>query len=333
MFLADTHNFGQQVKRVQQGTDALPCFYFDKPRSVYWEWLFFGQTSPLKNIFEFKSRDPYKTLSNYLFNLDIEILGKWRGRSKEVVEWSGAITNEHFYAFGALIAYCYIFGIRDLHKQNLIKTESHFQVVDAEVVFTRLILPSETLLLPFKHIGYELSGIGVFANNKSEHTLEQKQEIIDGYMDMFSFVIDKKNQIDEIFSSLKLDSHPIRVIIRNTSEYKSILESNEENILKSELCQLSRGDVPFYFKYLGRSELLWLSKINTESSELVPDLLIKDVDRHALFYSIGWCESVASERMMATGILCLRKYFNIKDDYIFAIGDSAFSVQAPKDLK
>lgn len=325
MFLADTHNFGQQVKRVQQGTDALPCFYYDKPRSVYWEWLFFGQTSPLKNIFETKARDPYKTLSHYLFNLDIEILGKWRGRSKEVVEWPGDITNEHFYAFGVLIAYCYIFGIRDLHKQNLIKTETHFQVVDAEVVFTRLILPSETLLLPFKHIGYELAGIGVFANNKSEHTLEQKQAIIDGYMDMFSFVIEKKNQVDEIFSSLKLDSHPIRVIIRNTSEYKSILESTEENILKSELCQLSRGDVPFYFKYLGRSELLWLKGIDADSSEMSLEYYKKDIDRHAISYSNGWCESVVSKRTMATGILFLKRFFNIADYKVITIGDAAFS--------
>lgn len=266
----------------------------------------------------------YKALSHYLFNLDVEILGKWRGRSKEVVEWPGAVTSEHFYAFGVLIAYCYIFGIRDLHKQNLIKTESHFQVVDVEVVFTRLILPSETLLLTFKHIGYELAGIGVFANNKSEHTVEQNQEIIDGYMDMFKFVIEKKNRIDEIFSSLSLKDHPIRVIIRNTSEYKSILETNVDNILKSELQQVLKGDIPFYFKYLGQRELGWLKEPDSESSEELPDFFKKDVDRHAVRYIDGWTESVATKKMMAVGILYLKKYFRLTEENGMTIDGSVY---------
>ncbi len=320
MFLADTHNFGQQVKRVQRGTDALPCFYYDKPRSVYWEWLFFGQTSPLKNIFEIKARDPYKALSHYLFNLDIEILGKWRGRSKEVVEWPGDVTNEHFYAFGVLIAYSYIFGIRDLHKQNLIKTESHFQVVDAEVVFTRLILPSETLLLPFKHIGYELAGIGVFANNKTAHTLEQKQEMVNGYLDLFSIVVGKKKEIDNVFENLDLKDHPVRVIVRNTSEYKSSLVNPPDNILDSEKIQLSRGDVPFYFKFVGSDNLYWLAGDVVEST-CYPYLdFKKDIDRHAYFFRQGWCEAIVSEKMLATGYLYLNKLFEISTENKISIG-------------
>jgi len=324
VFLADTHNFGQQVKRIQQGTDALPCFYFDKPRSVYWEWLFFGQTSPLKNVFEIKARDPHKTLSHYLFNLDIEILGKWRGRSKEVAEWPGEVTNEHFYAFGVLIAYCYIFGIRDLHKQNLIKTESHFQVVDAEVVFTRLILPSETLLLPFKHIGYELAGIGVFANNKSEHTTEQKQKIIDGYIDLFKLVMVRKNEIDKVLGELDLRSHPVRVIVRNTSEYKNILNLPPANFLDSELMQLERGDIPFFFKYLGCDSLFWTEKRDKESIDFIKLEFEKDINRHAKFYPNGWCDSIATEKMLATGFLSISKFFEISDKMVITLSEQIY---------
>tara|TARA_B110001454_G_scaffold219192_1_gene251178 strand:- start:60815 stop:61816 length:1002 start_codon:yes stop_codon:yes gene_type:complete len=323
VFLADKHNFGQEVKRVQQGTDALPCFYFEKPRSVYWEWLFFGQSSPLRDIFCSKGRDQYKPLSHYLFNLEVEILEKWRGRSREVVEWPGAITNEHFYAFGALVAYCYIFGIRDLHKQNLIKTETHFQAVDVEVVFTQLVLPSETLLLPFKHIGYELAGIGVFANGKSEHTSEQKQEILNGYLDLFDLVIKKKKEIDVVLSSQDLRNHPIRVIVRNTSEYRNIFNSLPANILESEITQLSRGDIPFYFKYAGNPELFWLKEKSFESTAIPLEGLKKDIDRHAEFYTTGWCDAGVTEKMLASGYLYLNKFFEISGESNAFTGKSA----------
>lgn len=211
-----------------------------------------------------------------------------------------------------------------MHKQNLIKTETHFQVVDAEVVFTRLILPSETLLLPFKHIGYELAGIGVFANNKSEHTLEQKQEILNGYLDFFNLVMVTKKEIDKVLGELDLRSHPVRVIVRNTSEYKNILNLPPANILDSEVIQLERGDIPFFFKYLGCESLFWLKERELESTDVIINDFEKDVARHAVSYQEGWCESVVTEKMLAAGYLYLRKRFETMGDDKILVGKSYY---------
>lgn len=310
MFLADKHNFGQQVEKVQRGSDT----WYRKPRTVYWEWLFFGKTSPLKTLFNEKGENGTRPLADYFFNLDIEVEGTWSGYAKEVSTESQTRTLEHFYAFGALIAYCYIFGIRDLHKQNLIMTKTHLQAVDAEVVFTALTLPHETLLLPFKTVGYEFAGIGALVNSKADPTQVQVEQILLGYWDLFSLVSNRKVEIDGALAALDFSKMPIRVIIRNTSEYRNLLESPPDNILFSEIEQIRRGDVPFYFKFVRDKSLYWLKEKNLVQSEEFVKKFLTDIDRHAMYLPNIFSEKAVSESKFVTGTLFLIKHFDHSTD-------------------
>src|ERR1017187_4327930 len=151
MNLADSHNFGKRVEKIRRARGAL----LPQPRTVFWEWLFFGKDSPLAEVFHGLGENGELPLSSFLFNLEVEVTEEWLGYSKELLEEKvDHLAPSHFYGFGILLAYTYIFGIRDLHRQNLILTKSHLQPVDVEVVLTKLVLPSETLLLPFKNMGY-----------------------------------------------------------------------------------------------------------------------------------------------------------------------------------
>ena len=317
MFLADKHNFGQQVEKVQRGSDT----WYRKPRSVYWEWFFFGKTSPLKTAYDEVGSHGTKPLSEYFFNLDIEIESTWCGYAREYPSEKVTISNEHFYAYGALIAYCYIFGIRDLHKQNLIKTKTHFQVVDVEVVFTSLLLPHETLLLPFKGIGYEFAGIGALVNSQEELIEENKKQLIHGYWDLFDLVLRKKSEIGEILSKQDFSRNPSRMIIRNTSEYKYFLESPPGNALLSEIEQMRRGDIPYYFKFIGDKNLYWLSSLGTYRNESSVAIFQRDIDRHMKYENSHWCEDRITNKILITGMLYLLKTLdisleiNLSDDF------------------
>jgi lantibiotic modifying enzyme len=131
MEAADLHNFGQAVQKIGRGSEKV----FQKPRPIYWEWLFFGQNSPLSIFFE-QSRVQGVNPRQVLFNLTTEINANYCGVSSEIIGQLGTKTlSSHAYSLGVLLAYCYIFGIRDLHRHNLVKTQAHLQVVDAEVVF------------------------------------------------------------------------------------------------------------------------------------------------------------------------------------------------------
>lgn len=310
MFLADKHNFGQQVETVQRGSDT----WYRKPRTVYWEWLFFGKTSPLKTLFNEKGENGTRPLADYFFNLDIEVESTWSGYAKEVATENQTPTSEHFYAFGALIAYCYIFGIRDLHKQNLIMTKTHLQAVDAEVVFTALTLPHETLLLPFKNVGYEFAGIGALVNSKEELTQAQVEQIIFGYWDLFSVVSNKKTEIDETFAGLDFSKIPMRVIVRNTSEYRKLLKDLPLNTLPSEVEQVNRGDIPFYFKFIVDKNLYWLKENELICMEESLGIFQKDIDRHGKYEPVGWVENRTRTQVLTQGLLFCLKHFELELD-------------------
>ena len=157
---ADCHNFGKKVETVERACGT----WFRKPRTTHWEWLFFGKDSPLKKYFQTIGHTNHFPLADCIFNLEIEQMDDWFGYSRKVEAQSGVnISEGHFYSFGALLAYSFIFGIRDLHCGNLVMTSSHLQVVDVEVVLARLILPHESILLPFKQIPWEGSGIAALS--------------------------------------------------------------------------------------------------------------------------------------------------------------------------
>lgn len=305
MFLADKHNFGQQVEKVQRGPDT----WYRKPRTVYWEWLFFGKTSPLKPLFNDTGENGNRPLADYFFNLDTEVESTWSGYVKEVATENQAPTPEHFYAFGALIAYCYIFGIRDLHKQNVIMTKTHLQAVDAEVVFTALTLPHETLLLPFKNIDYEFAGIGALVNSKEELIQEQVEQIILGYWNLFSVAIRKMNEIDEALARLDFSNTPMRVIVRNTSEYRTLLDNPPTNTLPSEVEQINRGDVPFYFKFIADKGLYWLKEREFIQVEESVGIFQRDIDRHGRYSSDNFVKAMLLEDKLAASLLFLVKHF------------------------
>ncbi len=305
MFLADKHNFGQQVEKVLRGSDH----WYRKPRTLYWEWLFFGNTSPLKSLFNQKGLHSERALADYFFNLDIEIENTWSGFAKEIQSEVLSPTLEHFYAFGALVAYCYIFGIRDLHKQNLVMTKTHFQAVDAEVVFVTLNLPHETLLLPFKHVGYEFAGVGALVNSKDEITQEQIEHLVLGYWDLFDLVSKQTAEIDKTISELDFSKTPSRVIIRNTSEYTNFKNNLPSNALPSEVEQMRRGDIPFYFKFVKDKRLYWLTEKKVAQSEVALGIFQRDTDRHAQHFIDGWCKARASDQYLIQGLLLLLKHF------------------------
>jgi hypothetical protein len=288
-FAGDSHNFGQRVCQINEVSGS----FFQKPRSVFWEWLFFGKDSPLQSIVTDAERkfggfqgNPVGAKS--IFALEVEQSSdKKRGRSKAILSGKvdRPVTDEELYAFGFLLGYCTLFGIRDLHRPNLVRGVQFLHAVDAEVVFAKLLLPCETLLLPFKETTFERSGVGHLFRNGRDITLDQILALLKGYCTLFEAICSAKEGIVGALGKVTeiAQEVPIRHILRDTAVYRNIqAQQIAVELLPEEIVQLQRGDIPYFFKFMGKPELFYYtSDTGTFKTVSVPARHVEGVKREA----------------------------------------------------
>ena len=235
--------------------------------------------------------------------------GDLTGESKEICPATGATSRDsHLYSLGVLLAYCYVFGIRDLHKNNIVKTATHLQVIDAEVVLAKLLLPHETLLLPFKEVGPELCGAAHVPWNK--FTPEQLAIVLNGYIDTFDCFTSDQSGIVCVFQDLSEDLHtiPVRHILRDTFHYRDRhLTEPEIPFFASEQRQLDRGDIPYFFKFIGNEVVFEIVAPGGQFDRVdLPDVFLKGAAREAARPIDLLCPNRLSE-ILPTGFLYLAK--------------------------
>lgn len=306
MFEADRHNFGKCVERIERASGH----WYQKPRSVFWEHLFFGQHSPIRSFFDFTGSNGNRPLLEYLFNLNVEVEDNWFGFSEEVSADETPISIEHFYSFGVLIGYCYLLGIRDLHKYNLVLKKNHLQIIDAEVVLTNLILPNETILLPYREIPLDLSAVSLLCHDLQKLSTSEVKNLFAGYFDVTTTILDNLDKIMPILEHECQNQHPTRIILKNTKQYRDFLvgKGSTNDFLPEELSQLNRGDIPYFFKYVGQTGLYFLSDPgHIKMISNIPEDLERDVSRHSKSPALLLATHKDIVKKVAIGALYLRK--------------------------
>ncbi len=309
----DLHNFGRRVTHVERASGS----FFQKPRSVFWENLFFGETSPLERIFSsgenLGSRASYEDFGKPHFCLELQFTDASEGGLSRAIDSSELLNENRIQAiqrFGWLLAYCYIFGIRDLHRGNLVLTSRGLQPIDAEVVLTKLVLPHETLLLPFKSNSFASSGIGQLFPSPDSISPGDTVNLLRGYFACFEAIIRCRPAILSALNEIVREySHvPVRHILRDTADYRSWGKESEREFFPEELVQLERGDIPYFFKFIGSPHLYYYSSADGDYSEVnVPARFKPGADREALHPETLLSESRIVYELLPSGALFLAR--------------------------
>lgn len=313
----DTHNFGRRV--LKKGPQDGP-FFFEKPRTVAWENLFFGKDSPFNPIlseffFEYTSRN----FADTFLALEVCNTSLWSGTSLEVKSIPFSLSDSQLYELmGALLCYSYFFGIFDLHGGNVIPTNNSLIVIDCETVLGQMILPHESLLLPFKTIDSKNCGFySIFTKNK-DHPLstEAFKIFISSYIRMFQFLF---KRINILCANMELNidkTTPIRIIIRDTHDYLNYLKSgkNIKNLLPEEEIQLNRHDVPYFFRTLEDERIQYF--VNEETTLPITTIQSeteqsKIIDRFSGNLLESFMSRHENKTNFATTVLFLSKIFNL----------------------
>jgi lantibiotic modifying enzyme len=303
--IADSHNFGKKVTPVLTNRG----FYFHKPRTLFWENLFFGKDSQLKKIL---SGLKYPSALSPFFNLESEYFSNYdlllskRVESKPILE-----SSEFWRNFGILLGYCYAFGIFDLHKHNVIPNQNSLQVIDVEMVLGQMILPNESLLIEFKDFSHSMSALA-HVRNSSRIPLEFFATFIGGFEIAVESIALATRPILHLFKAIGVETEPIRVILRSTKKYQNHLDDQNRllDLIPEELFQLRNGDIPYFFIYKSRPGLMFF-KDSSGTEGNVAALGIHDVIYKRLKVPIDELldPKTLMNQLLPRGVLFLAKKF------------------------
>lgn len=234
--------------------------WVQKPRTLFWEYLFLSKNSPLRkylSAFEIsESLNPFDFIEDTVF---AQISSQQY--QEKILPSSNPVDVDNYRALGAYIALFSWFGVTDLHKDNLIYKTVNQSVkiipIDIECIFNDIHLPSETYLIPkTSEINPNVGLCKTIEALQADKNIENSLLVLDGYITYLNFLDTIRKKISDLIFKLEdINTIPIRSISRNSTEYTEYLNDSEkeptkEIFDKSEVQQLKKNKIPFYFHYL-----------------------------------------------------------------------------------
>lgn len=250
----DSHNFGKRTVYESESPIVL------KFRDMTWENLVLNSEefrTLLNSCFlDSKSPNPAK----YLTRLKINPLASGRGFTEENFRKELTLVPDRQTALGvgSVVAFTSFFGIEDVHIENLqfgTNQNGSFEcaLLDIENFGMKVRIPSQTSILPIKH--FNESDCGIREWIRLVLTSSAPQDLIFqtvlGYLETLNNLNRNIHRIWSGVTDLTNDCRGTnRVFLRATSEYFDALnhEKYDRDFIPSEMQQLRRGDVPYYFR-------------------------------------------------------------------------------------
>jgi hypothetical protein len=269
----DSHNFGRRV--VVDGARV------HKPRTVFWEWLLLSAGSPLRRRFV-ELGAPFDFLPDLAFERPEAIDGG--SVERIVLEPLPRTVDRRSLALvaGRAIALHSWLGLADLHWENLVIGAAGDRIVfaplDVELIFGDLGMPTETKLLPDPDPEYAAICRHAAGVRRLLPWLGKPVEgasiaaIARAYRETLVFLDRNAASIAEVFGALPaLRTAPIRVMLRSTEEYVTAGErALWPPLLDAERVQISRGDVPYFFRLYGQPGIHWFVDPELRAFETLP---------------------------------------------------------------
>ncbi len=268
----DTHNFGKRVKLLPDGS-------LFKPRCLLWEQKILSRSSPfrcyLESLFSANSTaSPFRFAPHLDFKIDKNFVYSGsvtpiQPAHQQLTDLGSELDACAFQAIGSMIGLCVWLGINDIHHENIFwGKDQHgklvFFPIDIECIFDKLILPSQTSLIPnSQHPEESHDRAGVFSLRQQLTKIRSWPHIaalISGFTQTVETLQNSISGIsDVLMSDSNIDKAPIRMVPRATQIYFDYLKGKnptlKKTLLNSELEQLSRGDIPYFFRFLNSPQV------------------------------------------------------------------------------
>ncbi len=303
----DLHNFGHQVRK--RGS------WIEKPRPVYWEWLFLCPNSPLRSYFNSIENDPFEAYPHAKVEFfDIGLM-PYSGRIEFFhFEKQFNTSESNLNLLGKTLGTALFFGLNDLHFDNLgyFKSQGKQYIFpfDIETVFNQIDLLSQTYLVSAKRIDSDLIGLKNIVKGDTNVAA-----IIDGFILSIRTLNSNRSSILDVLKKLPLEKVPIRQLIRDTDDYiESLNSQNFAGFYKEEIEQLERGDIPYFCTFLNSQKLWQLTHQGLKPTKIsygsIYEKLLKPLSADPV--------EAVSEDSLKTSSLQIARTFALSDNQFFS---------------
>lgn len=272
----DLHNFGKFVS-VGQGVVT-------KPRNVLWENLFLSSGSKIRILIDQICKINGVTSPFYIApDLYFQESKIHRGSVErlKLADLNRDISSEEVKALSAMIALCYWFGIGDLHHENIsVGLDQAGTLVcfpiDIETIFEKMTHVRQTLLTPSTKVSTSNCGLTKILPRLVYLNVEDKASFLISFA-MITNILNEnsENILSEIVNTEQINQYPIRMILRDTRSYRNYLDGKPEpsRMDKAEESQLTRDDIPYFFRYLNSDEIHYYVDKNNQEKAIQTDRL------------------------------------------------------------
>lgn len=281
--LGDSHNFGRRV--------SVRGRRIAKPRALLWEWLVLGADSPLRRLLDEAAIASGLGQDAFAFVPKLRFFPAKSGIGGEVERVtlrplrgsSAALRDALATIVGRSLALWSWLGLSDLHWENLVLgldggERIVFGPLDVEMILGDFASPTETKLLPdadpeyaalcrhaagvrrvLPYLGKPLGG---------EHLIA----MAGAYRSTLELLDRSAAGIAAVFADLpELRDTPIRICLRSTGEYvRAHVEPPWPPLLDAEIEQLSREDIPYFFRLYGRPGIHYYGDATLEERRRLP---------------------------------------------------------------
>lgn len=263
--LGDPHNFGRRVSKIL--VDSY--LWVHKPRVVYWEYLFLAHDSAL--------REHLRNLRAHLgseFDPDlalgsIEIVSApdfSNGHSRFLQSCDRPLSDVDAIQLGGLIGIALVFGITDLHCNNILVLNDRLQIIDIECLFWDSMIPSESMLLFSREADPTKTLLPRFPTaNDGQFQFHFALQILTGFTHAMEFFLSTSESLTSFFDGIQAESEnqQIRILLQKTRTYCDLISNPEDHteldLLEEEIQQLARADIPYFFGFHGRKSIHFFS--------------------------------------------------------------------------
>lgn len=273
---ADSHNFGRRV--TQRGARL------HKPRSLFWEQLLLDRASPLRTFLNQITPGFFEFLPHLRFFPDADGPGGEveRIRLEPLPRTSAELKRELATVVGRSLALWSWLGAADLHWENLALGVDDsgsivFGPLDVELLLDDLTMPTQTKLLPDADPEYAVLCQHAAGVRRALPYLGKPIAALElltlaaAYRETLLLLEQHATGIGNLLLNVPgLREAPIRVLLRSTGDYVTPPAELWPPFLPAEAEQLARGDVPYFFRFYGKSGIHYYASTDLKQLGRLP---------------------------------------------------------------